>query len=112
MSSVNRSLEKRKYKDTRVNKDLFRRNSKILDNFCLWYPDYAKEYPTLPASIDKFFAIDFVWTSWVWWEYFYDCGIDIAVGENKAYVFFNDNESSIYKHLSARKEIFYIDLEH
>jgi len=106
MSSVNKkeSIIKKK-----VTKDLFRRNPTIIDHFSKWYPTYAKEYPTLPNNIDDFFDLNFKWTIWVWWDYFYDCGIDIAVGQGKVYVFYNGKDKSPYPNLSGRNEIFGFD---
>ena len=109
MSLPNRKEEKRKYKEYKVTKDLFRRNPAIIDHFCAWYIDYQKEYSTLPINVNNFFDLNFKWTIWVWWDYFYNCGIDIAIGENKIYVFYNDREGSAWPNLSGRIEIFYID---
>ena len=108
MSLVNKNVERKKHKDTRVTKDLFKRNPAIIDHFCKWYVDFVKEYPTLP-DIDRFFNTGFKWCIWVWWDYFYDCGIDIAIGENRVYVFYHNREDSVYNYLSGRNEIFYID---
>lgn len=110
MSLQNKKEEKRRHTDIRVTKDLFKRNPTIIDDFCKWYPTYAKDNPILPNDIDAFFNIAFKWVIWVWWDYFYVKGIDIAIGENKAYVFFHsERKDSEYFYLSIRKEIFYIE---
>lgn len=88
----------------KVTKELIRKHPKIIEDFTKWY----NEQENLP-SINEFFEMSTFFTMAIWYNYFYACGIDISLGEDKTLIFYRTEPiDSVYPQLSGNREICHI----
>lgn len=102
------SNQKRLYEEKKVTIELIKEHPIIMHDFTNWYAAIREERDYLP-TIDNFFKANFSYFAAIWWDYFKDAGIDIVIGEDKAYVFYiKTRNQSKYPNLATKREIFYI----